>query len=106
MGLYYGMGDREPHSDAFRFRGKEWLEDAVCQPRLDSWSRILNLDQNTISVLCRPDQNFPPPACGRARCFNRVHDQVNQYLLQLAPGRRARVADQMPVRYVTRHGFA
>ncbi len=65
MGLYYGMADREPHSDAFRFRGKEWLEDAVGQLRRDSWSRILNLNQNTISVLCRPDQNFAPPACGR-----------------------------------------
>ena len=59
MGLYYGMADREPHSDAFGFRGEEWLEDAVYQRRLDSWTRILNLDQNTISVLCRPDQNFP-----------------------------------------------
>ena len=36
MGLYDGMADRQPHSDALRFRGKEWLEDAVCQPRLDS----------------------------------------------------------------------
>ena len=83
MRLYYGMADREPHSDALRFRGKEWLKDAVCQARLDSWSRILNLDRNTIWVLCRPDQNFPPPICGRTRCFNSVHDQVNQYLLQL-----------------------
>jgi hypothetical protein len=31
MGLDYGMAYREPHSDAFRFRGKEWLENAVCQ---------------------------------------------------------------------------
>jgi hypothetical protein len=33
----------ESPSDASRFRGQEWLEDSVCQPRLDSWSRTLNL---------------------------------------------------------------
>ena len=83
MGLYYGMGNREPHSDAFRLRGEERFEDAVGQLRSDSRSRILNLDQNTIWFLCRPDQDFPPPVCGRTRCFDSIHDQVNQYLLQL-----------------------
>src|ERR1700729_4257330 len=83
MGLYYGMANRQPHSDALRFRGEEWFKDAVGQARLDSWSRILNLNQNTIWVLCRPDQNFPPPVRGRTRCFDGVHDQVNKYLLQL-----------------------
>src|SRR5579864_5879436 len=82
MGLYYGMADREPHPDALRLRGKEWFEDAVGQPRRDSRSRVLDLNQNTTWVLCRPDQYFPPPASERVRCFNRVHDQVNQYLLQ------------------------
>jgi hypothetical protein len=31
------IDDRGPHSDAFRFRGKEWFEDAVCQVWRDSW---------------------------------------------------------------------
>src|SRR5580704_15336907 len=81
MRLYYGMADREPHSDALRFRGEEWFEDVAGQLGLDSWSRILNLDQNTLWVPGRPDPNFPPAFCGRADCVDGVHDQVDQYLL-------------------------
>src|SRR5580698_129482 len=82
MGLDYGIADRESQSDAFSFCGEEWLEDAADQLRLNGWPSILDLDQNTIWLLGRPDQNFPPPVGGRARCFNRIHNQVNQYLRQ------------------------
>ena len=40
------------------FGGKEWLEDTVGQLRLESCSRILNLDQHTIRVLCRPNEKL------------------------------------------------
>ena len=83
MRLDYRTADREPHSDAIRFRGEEWFEDAICQLGLDSRPRILNLDENAIRVLCRPDQKLPWLFCGKSHGFNGVHDQVNQYLLQL-----------------------
>src|SRR5258706_2905772 len=81
VGLNDGTADGEPHPDSFRLRGKEWFEDAVGQLRLDSWTRILNLDQSTVWVPCRPDEKFPRPACGRTHCFNSIHNQVNENLL-------------------------
>src|ERR1700736_4078093 len=83
MRLYYGMADGEPHSDAFRLRGKEWFKDVVCQPRLNSWSRVLHLDQHTICVFCRSDHKLPWSFGRQSHGFNGVHDQVNQHLLQL-----------------------
>src|SRR6202049_4569350 len=83
MRLDYRMANGEPHSDAFRLRGKEWFKDAVCQPRLNSWSSVLNLDQHTICAFCRPDKKLPWSFGRQSHGFNAVHDQVNQHLLQL-----------------------
>ena len=72
-----------PHSDAFRLPSKEWFKDVVCKLGPYSRSRILNLNDDTICFLCRCDNEFPSPGCGRSHCFNRVHNQINQNLLQL-----------------------
>src|ERR1700730_15667232 len=83
MRLDYGMADCQPHSDAFRLRGKEWFKDTVGQMRLNSWSRVLNLDQHPICASCRPEQKLPWSFRRQSHGFNGVHDEINQHLLQL-----------------------
>src|ERR1700732_4725161 len=83
MRLYYGMANGEPHADAFRLGGEEWLEDAVCQARLNSRSGVLNLDQHTIHAFGRPDQKLPWSFRRQSHSFKGVDDEINQHLLQL-----------------------
>ena len=83
MGLDDRAADRQPHSNTLRLGGEEWFKDTVCLFRIESSSRILNLDQHGISVPRRFYEKLPWPVSEGTHCFDAVDDQVDQDLLQL-----------------------
>ena len=51
----------ESDSRSLGLGGKEWFEDTIHMLWVESYSRILDLDQHAIGVFCRLDEQLPGP---------------------------------------------
>src|SRR5476651_1468673 len=85
------LDDRTTNSKSYPRTGgfcrKERLEDTVSVLTFNSCPKIFNGDQNAGRPLDAIGR-YPQPACtiaDRAHCFDRVHNQIQKNLLQLAP---------------------
>ena len=102
MRFHNGTADRQSHSGSVGLGGKEWFEDTVRVLWIESCSRILDLDQHTVGVHCRLDEQFPWSIRDHTHGFDAIHNQVDQDLLSLhAVGTHARkiTAEISPQRY-------
>jgi hypothetical protein len=55
MSLDDGAANRESYTNTLGLGCEEWIKDAACLFGINSFSRIMHLDQRTIRVLCRLD---------------------------------------------------
>src|ERR1700693_5211171 len=72
---------RQSHSNTERLGGEERFKDTGCLIRVDPGSRILNLDQSTVGIVCRCDTKFSWPVSYFVHGIDTVHRQVYQDLL-------------------------
>src|ERR1700730_3321768 len=77
MRLDNGATDRQSHPDTLGFGGKEWLENKGCLPRIESPAGILNLDQHTIRVLLRLNEQLAWPVRDCTHRIDAIHDQID-----------------------------
>jgi len=78
--------DRQPHPKAAGLGGKEGVEQPVCILGGDPDAAIRNAQQYLVHLfLTRSDHQFPRPIGDRLHCFNTVHHEVDDHLLQLDP---------------------
>ena len=77
-------GETEPQTA--RFGRLESLEQLLDSRRREAWPRISYLDQHAIRLgLLGADQQVSVPFVEAAHRVDRIHDQVEYYLLQLDP---------------------
>src|ERR1700730_12333097 len=85
MGLDNRPADRQSHPDPLGLGCKERLKDLTDLLRIEATSGILNLDQHTVRILCRLDEQLSRQIVEGTHRVDAIHDQVNQDLLQLHP---------------------
>ena len=78
-----GPADRQSHARSAGLGGVERLEDALEMRGIDAWPGISHGHERTCPVLLGADQQLSCPRLDGPHCFDRVQDQVQQYLLQL-----------------------
>ena len=84
MGIDDRPADRQPHPYSAGFRGVESLEDALEMVRINTRPSIADRHEDAISLgLLRVDRQFSWPLLNRSHCFDRIHNQVQNDLLQL-----------------------
>src|ERR1700693_4419660 len=83
MGLDNGSADRQSQPKTRALGREERFENALCLPRLESFSRILNLDSYHIRFPYRFDDKLAWLISRGAHGIDTVHYQVQQDLLQL-----------------------
>ena len=84
MGIDDRPADRQPHSYSAGFRGVESLEDALEMFRINTWASVAHCYEEAICLgLLRADRQFSWPFLNRPHCFDRIHNQVQDDLLQL-----------------------
>src|ERR1700675_4896236 len=91
-------GETQPQTA--RFGRVESLEQLLDSRRREAWPRISYLDQHAIRLgLLGADQQVSVPFVEAAHRVDRIHDQIEYYLLQLDPisldKRRKRFADPL-----------
>src|SRR6476619_4806673 len=84
MGIDDRAADRQPHPYSAGFRGVESFEDAVEMFRINTRPRIAHCYEDAICLgLFGADRQLAWPLLNRSHCFDRIHDQVQDDLLQL-----------------------
>src|SRR5882672_12119974 len=76
--------DREPHAHAAGFGGEEGVEQPVrIRGGYPDAAIRHTYERSVCLVLTRSDHQFARPIRDRLHCFNAIHHQVNDHLLQL-----------------------
>ena len=84
MGIDDRPADRQPHPHSAGFRGVESLENALEMFRINTRPRIAHCHEDAICPgLLGADRQLSWPLLNRSHCFDRIHDQVQDDLLQL-----------------------
>src|SRR6266478_5429408 len=77
-------GDREPHSGAFRFCRKEWLEKLLNHCPWKTRTRITHADENvSVSITARMNDKASRIGAHSRHCFKGVDREIEQHLQQL-----------------------
>ena len=96
MGLDDGAADRQADADAVRLGRVERLEHLLDALRIEPAAGIAHLNQDDVrAVVPRHDRQEARAVADGAHGLDRIHDQVEEHLLQLDPV--ARHARQRPV---------
>src|ERR1700754_1682365 len=86
MSFHDRTTDREPHTKAAGLGGEEGVEQPVCILGGDPDAAIGNAQQYSLHLfLTRSDHQFARPIGDRLHCFDTVHHEVDDHLLQLDP---------------------
>src|SRR6266571_1369220 len=81
MGIDDGAADRQPHPGSTGLRGVESLENTLEMFRVNARPGIAHGHEGTTSFgLLGADHQLSRPHLDRARCFDRVQDQVQDDL--------------------------
>ena len=83
MGVDDRPANRQPHPRAAGLRGVKCIEHALEMRRIEARPGIAHRHNDTCVVLLGADQQLSWLCLNRAHCFDRVQDQVQDYLLQL-----------------------